>query len=161
MSHGYLWIPGVSGECEERNHKDWIEITSFNHGIRQANVLNGYQGPFGPGGAEVDEFTTETVLNKAVPLLAQYCCEGKPFDDIKIDLCAAVGEHRPYMQYTLIDAVISSVQYSGTLDHAVQRPSVSLSFTFSMIEWEYTQIDSKGKASAPVRASYDCRVLGA
>jgi type VI secretion system Hcp family effector len=125
--------------------------------MRQVNVVNGYQGNFGPGGAHVEDFTVEMQLNKAVLLLAQYCCEGKPFDTITVDLCTAAGELKPYMQHTLTDAVISNVQYGGILDEVAQRPQVTVSFTFGKIEWAYTHIDDKAKTSAVVRGSYDCR----
>ena len=28
---GYLSIDGIKGESQESNHKDWIEILSYNH----------------------------------------------------------------------------------------------------------------------------------
>ena len=114
--------PDTPGECDEPNHKGWIELVSFDHGVRQVNVLNGFQGLFGPGGAEIEDFTVVMVFNKAVPPLVQYCCEAKPFDSVTVDLCSAAGQLQPYMQIILTDTVISHVQYGGLLAGASNRP---------------------------------------
>ncbi len=31
----FLKIDGIPGESSDENHKDWIELTSFKHGLNQ------------------------------------------------------------------------------------------------------------------------------
>jgi type VI secretion system secreted protein Hcp len=155
--HGYLYVKGIEGECDEQKHKKWIEVVSYRCGIKQASVAGGSQGPFGPGGARPTPLTIVKLLDSATPEITLWCCEGKPIDEVKVELCTATGTNHAYMQYILTNAVISDVDQGGHLAGASDRPQESVDFTFEKIEWIYTPVDSKGRAGTPVRSSFDYR----
>jgi len=70
----FLRIDGIPGESQDSNHKDWIEILSYRHGVRQPVSITASSA----GGAATErvsfgEFMISKLVDKATPKLFEAC----------------------------------------------------------------------------------------
>jgi type VI secretion system secreted protein Hcp len=148
----FLKIDEIPGESTDDKHKDWIELLSYSHGVSQPSRV------VGGGGAEPckhEDFSLVKLLDKASPKLALYCCDGKHFPKVEIELCRATGDKQKYMEYVLSDVIVSSVKPSaGTRINDV-LPLEEVSFNYGKIEWTYTIIGEDGLPAGDVIAQWD------
>src|SRR5262245_47010292 len=105
----YVKIDGAPGECLEKNHKDWIEIESFNHHIQQpASITAKSAGGATSGGAKHGDFAITKLMDKASPLLYLFCCSGKHIDNIVVHLARKSGDNDVvYMEIKLEQSIVS------------------------------------------------------
>jgi len=153
----FLKIDGVPGECTDDKHKDWIEILSYSHGLSQPG-----SGSVSSGGARSAErcdhqdFSVVKTLDKASPKLSLFCCNGTHIQNIKMELCRAVGDKTKYMEYLLNDVIVASVRPGGSAQGGEALPLEEVSFNYGKIEWTYTETDHKtGKPKGDVKAHWD------
>lgn len=110
----FFKIDGVPGESTDDKHKDWIEITAYNHGVSQ--LASGSASSGGGRSAErcdFQDFSITKTLDKASPKLALFCCNGTHIGKISMELCRATGDKQKYMEYVMSDVIVSSVSTSG------------------------------------------------
>jgi len=138
MFDAYLKIGGVPGESTADGYKEQIEILSYSHGVTQPSAASASSsGGATTGRCEHQDFTIVKELDKASPLLAQLCCQGKHIPEIVLTLVRAGGDKPvPFMEYKLTEAIISSYAPSGSKEGL---PVESVSFNYGKIEWTYVQ----------------------
>jgi len=140
----YLQISTIPGESTDDQHKEWIEISSFSHGLSQMGtdaISGGSARTFGR--CDHQDFSISKSLDKATPLLALTCSNGEHIEEIKIELCRASKDKGVYMEYLLTDCIVSSVNYSGS--DGSGRPMESVTFNYATIQWTYTDWSADGK----------------
>lgn len=146
--------PDINGESRDAEHKDWLEVTSWSHLIRQpksatASTAGGHTAERCEHGDMI--FTKD--MDMTSPLLYQHCSAGTTFDEITIDFMRASGDKRvKYLEIKLKNAIVSSVT------PAVQAegiPSETFSLKYAAISWKYTsqQIDGKQGGTTPANWS--------
>lgn len=156
----FLKIDGIPGESTDSNHKDWIEVLSFSHGVSQKGAGSMSSG----GGASAERcdhrnFVVVKNLDKASPLLAEHCCSGKHIKNVVLSLNRAGGDKVQYMEYKLTDAIIASYQPGGSSSGQSSLPVEELAFSYGKIEWTYTQQKlSDGTGGGKVAAGWDLTV---
>ncbi|HLG98915.1 MAG TPA: type VI secretion system tube protein Hcp [Bryobacteraceae bacterium] len=133
----YLKIDGIPGESQDSQHKDWIEVMSFNHGITQnASATAASAGGGTTARTEHQDFSITKLVDKASPKLYEACSNGKHIKTVSLELFRASGDQRvKYMQIDMEQVVISHVSPGGGHDF----PSESVSFNYGTIKWTYTQ----------------------
>jgi len=152
----FLKIDGIPGESTDDKHKDWIEIMSYSHGLSQPST-----GSVSSGGARSAErcdhqdFSIVKTLDKASPLLALHCCNGKHIPKITLELCRATGDKQLYMKYEFTDTIISSVRPGGSSKGGEVLPLEEVAFCYSKIEWTYTETGKGGGAKGNVKTHWD------
>jgi type VI secretion system secreted protein Hcp len=155
----FLKIGEVPGESTDDKHKDWIEILSFSHGLKQPT--SGAASTGGGRGAQRcdhEDFTIVHTLDKASPKLALHCCNGMHLKEVKLELCRAAGDKTKYMEYKLTDVIVSSVRPAGTAKEDTPIPLEQVSFSYGKIEWAYTETDhATGKPKGDVKAYWDLK----
>lgn len=133
----YLKIDGIPGESTDSEHKDWIEVMSFNHGITQtASATAASAGGGTTSRTEHQDYSITKLIDKASPKLYEACSTGKHFKTVNIEMFRASGDKRvKYMEVNMETAIISHVSPGG----GHEFPSESVSFTYGAIKWTYTQ----------------------
>jgi type VI secretion system secreted protein Hcp len=133
----YLQIDGLKGESTDTDHKDWIEIHSFNHSISQpASATANSAGGATTGRSQHSDYSITKLVDLASPKLYEMCSSGKAIKKIKIEMMRASGDKRvKYMVVDMEEVVISHVAPAGGQDF----PSESVSFNYGTIKWTYTQ----------------------
>jgi type VI secretion system secreted protein Hcp len=154
MADMYLKIDGIPGEATDADHKDWIEIHSFNHSITQtASATSSSAGGGTTSRTNHADFVVTHLVDKASPKLYEAASSGKHINNVSIELFRAAGDKRvKYMEITLGQVVISNVAPSSNGDF----PAESVSLNYGTIKWVYTlQKRSDGSPSGSTTGGWD------
>ena len=132
----FLKIDGIPGESKDDKHKDWMEISSLDWGVKQpTSAAASTAGGGSTERASFDDLTITKELDKASPKLALYCADGTHIKEIIIELCRAGTEKLKYMEYKLSNVIVSSVGINGSDGIPIEM----VKFNYGKIEWTYTQ----------------------
>jgi type VI secretion system secreted protein Hcp len=137
MSDIYMQIDGLKGESTDSEHKDWIELLSFNHSISQpVSATANSAGGATTARCQHQDFSISKPVDLASAKLYELCSSGKHIKDVTIEMLRASGDKRvKYMVVKMEQVVISHVAPSGGSDF----PTESVSFNYGTIKWTYTQ----------------------
>jgi len=128
----FLKLGDVKGACGDADHKEWIEVMSFNTGV--ANSINCVEkvqdNPGGEACSHQDVAMTKQ-LDKTSPQLNAYCSVGKMWGEAEIDV---FEEKDQLYKVKLRDVAISSVSASGGTGDI---PYETIVLAFTRIEWKY------------------------
>jgi type VI secretion system secreted protein Hcp len=152
---GFLKIDGVTSECKDPAHKDWIDVDSFSFGCSVADFAIGPEGKLKADDPSVQPITFTGGMHKGSPTLFQFCVSGKQIPTVEFHARTAGGEPFTYLQMKLADCLITGVSTSAGADGL---PTETLTLAFRQIMFEYTEQDSKtgGPASGgTVSMTYD------
>ncbi|MCD8482283.1 MAG: type VI secretion system tube protein Hcp [Verrucomicrobia bacterium] len=140
----FVKIKDCPGESTDDKHKDWIEVLSYQTGVKQpaAGSRSTSGGP-SSGRCDHSDFVITKQLDKASPKLALFCSNGKNIGDVEISLCHASSDKHEYMFYTLKDVIVTSVSTTGGGDG---KPVETVSFNYGEIVWKYTEFDHKNNS---------------
>lgn len=155
----FLKIDGIDGESTDDQHKDWIELLNFDHGVDQPT-----SGSVSSGGSRSSQrvnhasFKITKAIDKATPKILLSCCNGTHIPNITLEICRSGGDKMKYYEVILEDVMIDSAKMVGNAKgaDAAPLPVEEVSFNYGKIKWTYTQTDHMtGKASGDVAAEWD------
>jgi type VI secretion system secreted protein Hcp len=152
----FLKIDGIEGESVDAQHRGEVELLSFSWGLNQPSSSSGSGS--GAGKVIMQDFHFTRRLDKASPLLMRACATGQHIPSVVLVCRKSNGSEKPveYYKITLTDVLVSSVSTGGSTSD--DRPTESVSFNFTKIEWEYVPVSADGQPGEPVRAEYDSRL---
>jgi type VI secretion system secreted protein Hcp len=145
----YLKLDGIEGESTDEAHKDWIDLSSFQFGVTQPGT-----GPVGgpPGRVNFSDFSIMKHVDKSSPSLLFDSASGTRIKDAVIDVVkAGTDQSKPFLQYTLSNVLVSSYSTSGDGD----RPTESVSFEYTKIEFKYSAQNPDGTLDEPISVKWD------
>ena len=148
----FLKIDGIPGESTDGEHKEWIEVLSYSHGVSQpSTVVGGISGR-----CAHQDFSIVKTLDKASPKLALFVCNGEHIPSVQMQLCTQASDvpQRQFMEYTLSDVIISGVRPKGGTMAGESLPLEEVSFNYAKIEWDYRHYSADGTAT-DVTTSWD------
>jgi type VI secretion system secreted protein Hcp len=90
-------------------------------------------------------------MDGSSPKLFTESATGNVGKTVKIDLVSTGSPGNTYVTYTLTNTLISGYSVSTGGD----RPSESVTLSFTKIEYKFIPYDDKNKAGTPVTVSYD------
>ena len=145
----FLQIEGVKGESNDDQHKEWIEVLSYNHGVSQMLAGSRSTGGAASGGrCDHQDLSIVKSLDTTTPELNLVCCNGKHYKKMTLQMCRATEDKDPYMDYIMEDVIISSVSVGGG---GGGLPTESVTFNYGKLTWKYYQTDHKtGKPKGSV-----------
>lgn len=150
----YIKFDGVDGEAQDKDHKSWSDILSFNQGVTQPG--GAATGPTRRRGDVVmDDITVVKELDKASPKIAESMCKGKVFPKVEIHLTASYTDagRVTYYAYELKNALVTSYNIGGS-GQAEDVPTEQMSLNFEEIKVTYTEADDAGKKKGNVEYSW-------
>ncbi|WP_354686756.1 type VI secretion system tube protein Hcp [Cupriavidus necator] len=131
--------PAIKGESQDKDHKDWIEVNTWKHGITQprsatASTAGGHTAERCEHGEMV--FTKD--LDVVSPLLYQHVSGGTTFDEVTIDFLRADGEGKrvKYLEIKLKNAILGAVSANVVAEGI---PSDTFTLKYAAVQWKYTQ----------------------
>lgn len=140
----YIKFDGVDGECIDKDHKGWSDLSSVSQVMHKPGA-----GATGQtrrrGDVIVEDLQCTKEFDKASPKLAESICNGKIFPKVEIHFTASVtdGGRVTYLAYELKNVMVSSYSVSGH-GQSDSVPSDSFSLNFEEIKVTYTEVDAKG-----------------
>jgi type VI secretion system secreted protein Hcp len=136
----------IPGESNEASHNNWIETLSASYMLSQPSNTAAGSNDGGKGertGTKVafSELYFVKEIDRATPVLAKGCANGKRYNTVVIDFTRTIaGSRKIYLKMTLSDVTISSIM-------SVMSPRAQNDFThleqvslrYSKIEWLYSR----------------------
>ncbi len=133
---GHVVIQGVTGGDPGSTS---IAVESWSWGVTQSGSIGGGGGG-GAGEATLEDLKITKTIDKASPALARRCALGQHIQQVVLTVNRPGGSNRPYMQYTLEDVIIRSVQQTGSGDSI---PLEEVTFVYERIQLTYTTRDGE------------------
>jgi len=137
----FLKIEGVPGESTDKDHRDWIEILSYSHGVTMSVEPGVVGGGRTTARSEHRDFSVVKEMDKASPKLALHCCKGDRLTNIKLELCRTDGGREKYMEYERRDVIVTAVRPQGDPASGGDRPTEEVTLNYGKIAWTYTEFD--------------------
>ncbi|MDR2853138.1 MAG: type VI secretion system tube protein Hcp [Burkholderiaceae bacterium] len=136
--------PDIKGESQDKDHKDWIEVSSWNHCIIQPkSATASTSGGHTAERCEHGEMVFTKDMDVVSPLLYQNASGGTTFDEVTVQFYRADGEGNrvQYMEiklkYVLIARVTPKVVSEGV-------PTEEFALKYAAVQWKYTQQKTGG-----------------
>ncbi len=131
----FMKIEGIEGESTAgRGHEDWIEIDSFGWGATHSS-----SGATGQSRRRSSASFGDVIVAKKVdgssPNLYLACASGTHYPAAELVVRKA-GSGEFYFRIRLDDVRVSSVNVSGSAEHA--EPMEEVALTYGKIHWEYS-----------------------
>lgn len=127
----FLKIDGVAGDAKGNGHEGWIAVDSFNYGITR---------PAGPDQkAGHRGLTLVKGVDKASPFLYLYCSNGRPLEEVVLEITHTTGDHMGVQEFRMRRATITSVQTSGSTGN--KEATERLTLQYQAVAWTYLKID--------------------
>jgi type VI secretion system secreted protein Hcp len=146
----FLQLGDIKGECEDKNHKNWIEILSWNHGFSQPTTPVRASSGATVEKANHTDLSFSKYLDKATDEILSVCWTGKQIPKATLECYRADGDANPvkYLQIDMEKVIISkyNIGHGGAGDH----PMENIDLSYGKVT--YTYLDQK-KADAQAGSS--------
>lgn len=148
----YVKYGSLTGDVTASGHEGWIEVNSFQWGVgRGISSPTGGSNDRESSAPSVSEIVVTKPADIASAPLLNEAFQGEGVD-VTIDFCKTdKGVLEVYQTYTLSETMISGFSTSSGGD----RPSESLSFNFTKIEYKFINMKAGNDAGSPYPVSYD------
>jgi len=150
----YIKFDGVDGEAQDKEHKNWSDMLSFNQGMTQPG--GGSTGPTRRrGDVIVDDLACVKELDKSSPKIAESVCKGKIYPKVEIHMTASTTDEgrKTYYSYELKNVMVTSYNIGGD-GQSESVPTETFSLNFEEIKVTYTETDRAGKTKGNVEYSW-------
>lgn len=143
----YLEIDGISGESQDTNHTDWIEVKQYRHKVDQKVGATFSAGAPTCGQADHGYFWVCKEVDKATPDLAEHLLKGQAIASAILEFCTAAGDKTCFMKVEMKNLVVASQYIAGAeIPPSLEgipftKPCEWVAFAYSEIIWTYTQLD--------------------
>jgi len=129
--------PDLKGESTDKEHGQWIELSSLRHQMRQpTSALTSTSGGHAVGRTEHGDMSVFKEVDSSSPLLYQALSGGTTFQSAQIDLYRDAGDGRrvKYLEIQLKHVLISQISL-GVGDSPL--PVETISLRYAAIQWKY------------------------
>lgn len=156
MFDAYVKIDAIPGEAPDQDHKGWIQILSFSHGVTQLGTnLGGGGSRASSGKTEHQHFNFTKQVDKASPKLNLFCSNGVNLKKVEVHICRQADSKKiPYLKYSFEPCLISSVQIGGSTA-GDDRPIEQVSFNYTKVTWSYTELTKDHAPAGDTMAHWD------
>lgn len=149
----YMKVQGITGDVSEKSHEKWIELDSFDLGVkRNVSTRVGRVADRDHGVPDFSEVSIIKRLDMASNNLFQAVCSGDSIGTVEVHICSTGKEFEPYVKY-LLENVIVSRHHNYVASGAV--PTESLTLNYTKIQKTYIGRDSQHQMQSPHSAGYD------
>ncbi len=148
----FIKLGDIEGESEDKNHKKWIEIESWNHGFNQpTSPVRSAQGATVEKANHAD-LSFSKYLDKATDAILSTCWSGKQLPKATLECYRADGDGNPvkYLMIDMDEVIISNYDISGSPG---LHPLENVSLAYGKVTYTYTdqkKADAQAGAAKPV-----------
>jgi type VI secretion system secreted protein Hcp len=146
---GYLKVPGIDGQADDGDHKNWMDILSVQYSVSREGA--GSDG-LGPSSLSDIVFTRKT--DKASPKLAMACAGGKRYDDAEFHLMSIInGKAKISDKIKLKNVAVKGYQFVAAEAGSAATEVIRLGYR--EIELERSVYNEKGDPQGTVTTAYN------
>lgn len=152
----YLKYGSITGSVTESQHKNWIELNSFQWGVgRSISSPTGSSTTREGSNPSISEVVVTKPQDSASPNLFIDAVAGQMNTEATIEFTAtAKGKVATYLKYVLTNTGLSGYSVSSGGD----RPSESLSLNFTKVVWTFTPT-AADLTGTPDTVGYDLSLM--
>ncbi len=143
----------IKGESLDDKHKDEIEILSYSCGVTNAGSM-GYGSGGGEGKAQFHDLSFTHKIDKASPVLMQYCATGVHLKEATITHRKAGNGQQEFLVIKLADVIVTGVTHGG---NGADGSSENVSIAFAKVNVEYKPQKADGSLDAGIHFKYDLK----
>jgi type VI secretion system secreted protein Hcp len=149
----YVKFEGIDGEAQDKDHKGWSDLLSFNQAI--SNPIDDDRIHRRQRGALVEDIICVKELDKASPKIAEKAIKGQIIPKVELHFTDSYSnEDVVYYKYELTNVIITSYSVgSENLDE--EYPEESFALNFEEIKVTYTETDNQGKKKGNVEYTWN------
>lgn len=148
----HIRFDGVEGESTDRDHKGEVRVLTWGWGVTQAAAAAGAGS--GTGKATPADLVFTHDYDKASPLLAKRCAQGKHFPTVVLSARKAGEGQKDFLKVTMKEVFVASIQVVGQGEGGLQE---SVSLRYGTIEFGYKPQDARGGLGAEVKFNWDLK----
>lgn len=146
----FLYLEGVPGDSTVESHKDWIDVLSFNYGIRNPTQYGASgSGVAAAGRPQFGDLVITKYLDKASPQLYLMASNGMHIPEARLEV---IKRGNLVLRYRLSDVTVGAVETAG---EAADRILDKVSLKYGKIEWTYFVQSPTGQSSGEVKTGWD------
>ena len=149
----FMKVTGITGESNDVNHRGWIDVTSFTHGLSNSSAASGGAGGGGSSKVAHASFDVSKYLDKSSLPLNLKVNQGSHVDSVIVEFQTTGANKSIFYRVTMTDVVIVNTNIKGETGDS--RITDGISMVYKKIVWEYWPIDSNGKLGPVVRTEWD------
>ncbi len=151
----YMKIEGIEGDSTQKGHEKWFDISAYT--FNAANLGGGMPGSAGGrsgGETQVGEISVSMPGASGVPTITQYVVTGKTVKTVTIESVTSSENPVVYQKWTLSDCAFSNIAVSDS-GVGLRDMGISLSISFTHMQFDATAIKDDGKSGATKSVKYD------
>lgn len=148
----HIKFDGVEGESAHKDHKGEIQVLSWNWSV--SNPSAPFGGGSGQGKGDPGHFTFEHNFDKASPVLAKRCADGKHFATVTLTARKSGDGQKDFLKVTLKEVFITSAVPSQAGDGAIHE---AVTMTYGVIDFDYKPQDKEGNLGGSVKFAWDVK----
>jgi type VI secretion system secreted protein Hcp len=148
----FLDLDGVKGESVDKQHKDKIDILSWQWGLSNSGTFHHGSGG-GAGKASFQDISITKYVDAASPNIMLFCANGKHFAKGKIIVRKAGENPLEYLTVSFEKALVTSYNTGGS--GGSERVTENVGLNFAKVKVEYVTQSEKGGKGTPHAFSWD------
>jgi type VI secretion system secreted protein Hcp len=148
----HIKFDGVDGESGHKDHKGEIQVITWNW--RVSNPSAPFGGGSGQGKGDPGHFTFEHNYDKASPVLAKRCADGKHFATVTLTARKSGEGQKDFLKVSLKEVFVTSAVPSQQGDGAIHE---KVTMTYGDIEFDYKPQDKEGGLGGSVKFGWDVK----
>ena len=150
----FIDIREIPGESTDKVHQGAINALNWEWGMAQSSDYALATGGGGAGKVNVHSLNFSHYLDSTSPGLMHYCATGKHLPEVRIFVRSPGDRPVEYLQITLKDVVVASVEIDGIADMGA-RPIENVALNFAEIKFDYSVQKPDGSVGAKIPFGYN------
>lgn len=143
----FLKLEGITGEAQDKTHKDEIDVLAWSWGLAQSGSTHQGSGS-GSGKASFQDLSVTKWTDKATASLVNFVATGKHIEKGKLVVRKAGGDDPlEYLTIELKNIIVSNVSLGGA--GGEDRLTENVTLNFGEFKITYTEQDAKGGKGKP------------
>ena len=148
----HIKFDGIEGESTHTDHKGEIEIISWQWGLNNMNAGATSGGGSGKGKATPGDFSFRHVYDKASPVLAKRCADGKHFGKVTLTARKSGEGQKDFLKIEFTEVFIIAVNPSGSQGGDIIE---NVSFSYAQVDFTYKPQETGGGLGGDVKFGWN------
>ena len=150
----FLEIEKLSGESQDKVHKDHIQILGWSWAVAQTGT-SASGGGASAGKSEHNDLEIRKVIDRASPVLYQWCASGVHIGFVNLTVRKAGGDSLEYLVIRLEDVLITSFDVGGEpKDDQIQE---KIRLNYARASLTYTPQEASGMGGAKITGGWNLK----
>jgi len=150
----FLEVEKLAGESQDKTHKDQIQIIGWSWAVAQTGT-SATGGGASAGKTEHNDLEVRKVVDRASPVLFEWCSAGQHIGFVNLTVRKAGGEALEYLIIRLEDVLITSFDIGGEPKDDQVQETIRLNYARASIT--YTPQEASGAGGGKITGGWNLK----